>query len=916
LANKEAELIVARRAGTGSTGSEGAPDGRLPPDTVGLALSGGGIRSATFCLGVLQAMARTVWLPRVDLLSTVSGGGYIGSFLGRLHTRTWVRQADAGPTAAIREALTNAHSEPLRWLRDNGRYLSPNGAGDTWLAVAVMLRNLVALHVVLGTLVLGLVLFADLVRAVLGPRVDAELLLAAPPGSAIWWSPWIALPGLTFVLLVVPLGWAYWFDQVDTKGRPAPLPPLAGASAALVCLCAGWMVGQGLLRAGLLSLGLLVVEALLWITLAWRLGRLEGLSGSTERRFRANRVSRWLMQAVMVTLALLAFGLVDSLGQTLYAVVERIGLGPVFLRPTTLPPLAALAGLLASLRVLAPLLDRFAGSDRWKLRWNVLVNLLAVLALAVALPLTAAAGHAIAWRFAPPQGDPGAALRPLEPAPEGEAGSVQVVVQTGVAPGAILTPGPGSGEDRSPAHRSGERRGGDGGQATAAMSVAWCAVGLLICLALSLVFAHSVYFLNLSSHLTLYSARIARAYLGASNPARWTPAGMHLTDVVDCDGLRWDDYRPHDGGGPLHLVNLTVNETVSGTSRIEHRDRKGLQMAVGPCGLSVGARFHGLWVAGCSGRQSFSALLEPLGFSPGRFHALAGATDEPHPVQPRCLEQWVATSGAAFTTGLGWRTSLGASLLLGLGNVRLGHWWDSHISPGQRQGTPPPTPAMRLGRLWTALFPVQSYLLDELLARFHGPGRQYWYLSDGGHFENTGCYELIRRRVPFIICCDCGADPDYQFEDVANLARRVRTDFGAELELTAVPPSGAHQWRVAWSEIGELRGIGRASKPEPPEHPSATSGDAHATVAVVTYPEPDSKPSVVLFLKPSLTGDEPVDLLNYATTHPAFPQEPTTDQFFDEAQWESYRKLGEHIGGVVLRTWCATGESLPECASP
>jgi hypothetical protein len=52
----------------------------------------------------------------------------------------------------------------------------------------------------------------------------------------------------------------------------------------------------------------------------------------------------------------------------------------------------------------------------------------------------------------------------------------------------------------------------------------------------------------------------------------------------------------------------------------------------------------------------------------------------------------------------------------------------------------------------------------------------------------------------------------------------------------------------------------------------------------------------LLLIKPSLTGDESADVGQYQRTHRLFPQEPTSDQYFDEAQWESYRKLGEHIG--------------------
>src|SRR5262249_54006407 len=66
----------------------------LPDDTVGFGVSGGGIRSATFALGVFQALAEFGLIRKIDFLSTVSGGGYFGAFLGRLFTRPWVRNAD------------------------------------------------------------------------------------------------------------------------------------------------------------------------------------------------------------------------------------------------------------------------------------------------------------------------------------------------------------------------------------------------------------------------------------------------------------------------------------------------------------------------------------------------------------------------------------------------------------------------------------------------------------------------------------------------------------------------------------------------------------------------------------------------------------------------------------------------------
>ena len=55
-----------------------------------------------------------------------------------------------------------------------------------------------------------------------------------------------------------------------------------------------------------------------------------------------------------------------------------------------------------------------------------------------------------------------------------------------------------------------------------------------------------------------------------------------------------------------------------------------------------------------------------------------------------------------------------------------------------------------------------------------------------------------------------------------------------------------------------------------------------------------------MYVKATLRGDEPVDVLEYHGSHPDFPHESTANQFFDEAQWESYRRLGEHIGSKVL----------------
>ena len=265
-----------------------------------------------------------------------------------------------------------------------------------------------------------------------------------------------------------------------------------------------------------------------------------------------------------------------------------------------------------------------------------------------------------------------------------------------------------------------------------------------------------------------------------------------------------------------------------------------------------------------------------------------------HPCEAASLGRWVGISGAAFTTGLGYRTSFAKSLLMGLFNVRLGYWWTSGLSPSERQEAEARTRPNFLNRLESmaaTLLPAQTYLLQELTARFHGPALKHWYLSDGGHFENTAAYELLRRRVPFIVVCDNGCDPDYVFEDVANLVRKARLDFDAEIvflsqaELTSlgVPLS-----------LRELLGTPEdfhREKSEEKDGPRRTP--KHALLARVSYAGRGMESR----------NRGAADLLHYQSEHPDFPNETTADQYFDEAQWESYRRLGFHIGSLLFQDY-------------
>jgi hypothetical protein len=182
---------------------------------------------------------------------------------------------------------------------------------------------------------------------------------------------------------------------------------------------------------------------------------------------------------------------------------------------------------------------------------------------------------------------------------------------------------------------------------------------------------------------------------------------------------------------------------------------------------------------------------------------------------------------------------------------------------------------------------MQELLFSEWRGRFQGPSQQLWYLSDGGHFDVSGLYELVRRGVEFIIATDAAQDSDYHFEAVADLGRIIRQDFGAEIEWlnpasvdrTEIPRQ-VSEW-IQWENLGTLESIRR-------------KGDHHAALGRISYGL-DRKPGWLLLLKASLTGDESRDILEYADENSLFPQDPTSDQVFNDPQWESYRGLGRHI---------------------
>jgi hypothetical protein len=429
------------------------------------------------------------------------------------------------------------------------------------------------------------------------------------------------------------------------------------------------------------------------------------------------------------------------------------------------------------------------------------------------------------------------------------------------------------------------------------------AAATLVAVIASVLLSFARHLVNRSSLHQTYAARLGRTFLGASNPNRRDYDGTNrVTDVIRGDDESWTEYQPHVFGGPYHLINASVNQTYNVSAEEEIRDRRSENMVVSPLGVSVGVEYHSLWKP--LNNQIYLSAIPSECTGPHPFCA-EGKIDPPESLT---VEEWVAISGAAISPGAGRFTGLNHSLVFTLANLRTGYWWDSGIKRDQRVGLP----GLGKFRRWLfavpAFFSTQTSLINEALGNFGGPWFRTWYLSDGGFFEVTGAYELIRRRVRYILLADSSEDARGRFNGLSNLIQKARIDFNADIRFFQDTEKLMTDPRVArvlnnFKEKDENRfkaistGLGGLDD-------LRLDGDGktkkHASLAFVYYDNSNAPGSVILYLKATRSGDEDLDILQYAAENPTFPNESVADQFFDEPQWETYRRLGEHIGTLLF----------------
>ena len=822
----------------------GTSDTTFPTNTLGLAISGGGIRSATFALGILQSLARADWLKHIDFLSTVSGGGYVGTFLGRYfdQLRRVLTPGPNGKFAAHRivaSTLQDSHSHPMRWLRQQSNYLAPTGSGEELFNFATFWRNFMSLHFVLGMLFLSLFGAMNAITyshwftpADRSPGSVLKTLapLATTINSEVTAAWWILAEIMIWVALL-PLVLSYWLVSQE---RRESLIVTVLISYLLLAIAATLAIGTALPLA-------VFAATVCWMVLTWHEIRHQVGSRNPNTQYALllsrNILTQKLAWATRFLAVIMTLGFINVLGYRLSGlfirddltwsnVVTRVGLlSAPFLAAA--PIMRAIAGILSTRE------DHPKSFLNTLARLPYLMNTIMVL-VGTVLPLAMVAF--------------------ISHASFGNGGSYAVGV------GATV-----------------------------------------LAIVVSFILGHreALPFVNRSGPFAIYAARLARVFLGAVNPARQRQArGSDVTTVVEGDDVAHDNYQPHVVGGPLHLFNVTVNETVDVASQRGLRDRQGENMAIGPAGISISRDWHSLW----GGKVEQRILVSPIVNGP-QVHPFVAKDCRPVYVERLSIRQWMAISGAAISSGAGRYSGAAFSLLVTLANLRLGYWWDSGLWAGERAQLPIARTKMEwLRRCCYRCLAVQSLLVSELRGRFGGPWRRHFYLSDGGHFENTGVYELLRRRVPYIIAIDAGHDRLQQGTGLGELTRIARIDFGCSFEelprpalaSLGVPPN-------ATKILGSIDDL-LATKGTP-------NANCHATLLRVRYPRrgtpaiggwTNRNQSWLLYIRLSMDGDEPADLLNYRATHPYFPNQTTLDQDFDEPQFESYRQLGQHIGDQLF----------------
>lgn len=803
-----------------------------------LCLSGGGIRSATFGLGVLQGLAGIGALGKLDYLSTVSGGGYIGGWLTTWLHREGSRDVMHGldPSLASAETQRTDSFSPVDRLRSTCRYLAPRGgllSADVWTLLATMGRNLLLNWLVLLPLLAAGLLVPRLYLATV-QVVDTNVI--APPGqpcmpadAAPFWFFLVSLSMFVVALGYVVMNFAGRGERWS-QGRflAFVVAPTVIGAVGLTLFWSAYPCAPAESTALLVSA---ILPAAAWLVIGTVARKKSGVgpAAADEAMVRMSNGFRTVI-ASLVAGPVIGFGSYwfahkyfyfgDPLGATYAVFGVPAVLGLMLLSNTTFLGIASRELSDAALEWWSRFAAWIAIAAALWLAAGVLVFYLAdlveatVLAMSSALQLEHRTTSAL-FSFLVPFVSSVAGFASRKSARPGQVSMWRVIAQRLVLPVTIVAL-----------------------LATVAWFNAWALRGFthpaagapptgpqdvllfgLLLLGFGLLVSRFVP-VNRFSLNGMYRQRLIRTFLGASHRRRDPNAftGFDPRDDVKVHQLR--DVRP------LQVINATLNNVES--TEIGRHERRAYAFTFTP--LHVG-----------SGELAYRAASEygSDGGSPGTGLSLGTA---------------LAVSGAAASPAMGIYSSKARAFLLTLANARLGLWFGN---PKNKATWMKSDPTLGVGPLIRELLGLTSDV------------NPYVYLSDGGHFENLGLWSMVARRCGVIVVSDAGCDPDYTFADLSNAVRRIRIDMGIPIEFEDLDLTRAGQG------LSNRHGVlGRIRY-------SAVDGEGVAD-------------GWLLYVKATLSGDEPVDVRNFAAIDPSFPHDSTGQQFFDEARFESYRALGYH----------------------
>lgn len=880
-------------------------------NTVGLCLSGGGIRSAAFNLGVLQAFAQQRLISNLDYLSTVSGGGYIGSWL-----TTWIRRDGdvknieqlLNPSREV-NALANRDSdkpanfvydkepEPIVHLRANSNYLALRPGiltPDSWALLAIYLRNIILNSLVLLPGIWALVfLTIGLTRAYKNTATLPHFL------------PIISALVLTIVAArAMARSLAEVRDSIlRTSKIPTEKPPLDDRIIrALETLAGrpprdndahwydrylGWTVVLTVLVAYLVSLDMVHSDGWLATIVAfapsngWKavtLGIMFGffhlilnrgtLSDILTKGINSTRL-RWVVSGFAAGFVMGASLHGVSLILAQLADTELFGRPIGYILQSLLAVPLIVSGFFLAEAIQLGVLGKYEDGEvreKWSafqsrcfmagLIWMVLVLHVYFISTLVPRNLNMDSGRLtamIAWIMS--------AL-----------GSIHLA-QGSTSQGALANSPRRNWSDLlimagPPIFLSGILA------VMSALAFYFIKHEWLYSARISLLLTALIAFLlslgigaivdiNVFSLQELYQSRLVRCFLGASRRDIKPPQGApfrttasfrdpdYITSMDPHDDLELSELRP---GHHSRVVDEDANKTESWSYN-------------GPLHLiNVAVNLTRDIDLQRQERRADNFTLSPIacGNPTLSYRPTHGPERSGYATNIR-VGTAVALSGAAVSPNMGYYSSPAVTALLTVFNVRLGAWLGN---PRRSQ--------------WQKSGPIMGWLhlIKEMMGLTDSHSK-YIYISDGGHFDNLAVYELLRRRCNNIFASDAGADPTGSCNELGMIIRKAFTDFGIVIDidvskLSIDPTTARSESNVAMGTI---------------HYPAMTLESGEKLPA---------QTGMLIYIKMTRTGNEPTDIVTYQRKHPEFPHTSTVNQFYTESQFESYRHLGYYVANQIL----------------